>query len=168
VPFEMLDVGPPLTDARIAKLERELGIKLPDGYRSFLSRYNGGHPKPAFFPIQGLDNNPFGSIHYFFGVDRLMQSNHIDWNYRTYAGRIPRELLPIAGDEGGNIICLSLRESNKDAVYYWDHDDEHSPPTYRNLYLIAQTFDRFLDSIHFEDISAEVAKSLGRPVQRPH
>ena len=50
MPFEMLDVGPLLTDARIGALEREFGISLPEGFKSFLLRYNGGRPKPDFFP----------------------------------------------------------------------------------------------------------------------
>ena len=168
MPFEMLDTGPPLTDARIDRLERELGIKLPEGYRSFLRRYNGGHPDPAFFPIRGLESNPSRAIHYFFGIDDPLESNCLDWNYRILKGRIPRELLAIAGDDTGNLICLSLKGPNEGTVYFWDHDDEHSPPTYGNLYLIAETFSKFLDGIHFEDLSEEVAKSLGKPVPRPH
>src|SRR5262249_6098169 len=109
----MLDTGPPLTDARIDRLERELGIKLPEGYRSFLRRYNGGRPNPEFFPIQGLENNPFGGIHHFLGIDIPVESSCIDWNYRILKGRIPRELLPIAGDHMGNAICLSLRGPNE-------------------------------------------------------
>jgi hypothetical protein len=34
--------------------------------------------------------------------------------------------------------------------------------------LIAETFNKFLDSIYFEDISAEVAKSVGEAGKRPH
>jgi SMI1-KNR4 cell-wall len=154
VTFEMLDVRPPVTEARINVLERELCITLPEGYKSFLLRYNGGRPKPDCFPIRGSDRNPFGAVHYFFDVDGPVEANNIDWNYRILNGRIPRELLPIAGDGSGNIICLSLGGTNEDAVYFWEHDDEHSPPTYDNLYLIAERFDKFLDSIYFEDISA--------------
>ncbi|CAN5129342.1 hypothetical protein BH10PSE6_BH10PSE6_20890 [soil metagenome] len=168
MPFEMLDVGPPLTDLRIGVLERKLGVTFPERYRSFLLRFNGGSPKPDCFPIHGFDENPVGAIHYFFGIDGPVLSNHIDWNYRTFRGRIPRELLPIAGDESGNLICLFFKGEAKGAVYFWDHDEEHSPPTYENVYLIAKTFDSFLDSIYFEDLSEEIAKSIGRPVQRPH
>lgn len=164
----MLEVGPPLTAARIDALERELRIKLPSGYRSFLLRHNGGRPDPYFFPIRGLDKNPFGGIHYFFGVDGSVRSDNIDWNYRIYRGRIPSELLPIAGDGSGNVICLAFKQGNEGAVYFWDHDDEHSPPTYGNIYIISETFAEFLDAIYFEDISAEVAKSLGKTVSRPH
>jgi cell wall assembly regulator SMI1 len=168
LPFEMLDTGPPLTDLRIGVLERKLGIVLPEGYRSFLLRHNGGRPKPDFFPIQACENNPFGSIHYFNGIGWPANSSNIEWNYKTFRGRMPREFLPIAGDGSGNEICLSLKGTNKGAVYFWDHDEEHSPPTYENVYLVAETFEGFLDSFYFEDLSEEIAKSLGKAFQQHH
>jgi hypothetical protein len=51
---------------------------------------------------------------------------------------------------------------NEGIVYSWDHDAEHSPPTYDNVYFIAESSDAFLNGIHFQDISAEVARALGR------
>ena len=55
-------------------------------------------------------------------------------------------------------------------MYYWDHDAEHTPPTYDNIYFIAESFPAFLESIHFQDISADVVKLLigGKLIQRPH
>lgn len=166
--FEMLDVGTPLTEARVTALEAELGFALREDYRSFLLRYNGGRPNPSFFPIRGLDLNPFGGIHYFFGVTRPIASSNVGWMHKTLKGRMPRELLPIAGDGSGNIICLSRAGVNEGTVYYWDHDAEHSPATYGNVYFIAESFDAFLDSIHFQDISAEVERALGRPIPKPN
>jgi hypothetical protein len=163
VPFEMLDVGPPLTDARVATFERQLGIGLPKSYRSFLLRYNGGRPEPEFFPIHGYERDASGGVHYFFGLDDPIESSNIDWNYRMYLGRMPSELLPIAGDGSGNIICLSLTGANQEAVYFWDHDREYSPPGYDNVYFVAESFTKFLDSMYFEDLTEEIAKSLGKP-----
>jgi hypothetical protein len=51
----------------------------------------------------------------------------------------------IAGDGSGNLICLSSKGANKGTVCFWDHDREHSPPAYENVYLIAETFSEFLD-----------------------
>src|SRR5262249_17496855 len=141
--FEMLDVGSPLTTARLDALERQLGITLPENYKLFLLNHNGGRPKPNFFPIHGFERSPFGSIHYFFGINDHIKSSNVGWNYKTYNGRIPRELLPIAGDGSGNVICLSHKGVNKGFVYYWDHDAETSPPTYDNIYLISDDFDKF-------------------------
>lgn len=158
--FEMLDVGPQLTTARLVALERQLGVVLPENYKLFLLNHNGGRPKPNFFLIHGFERNPFGSIHYFFGIDDDVKSSDVGWNYKTYYGRMPRELLPIAGDGSGNVICLSIKGANKEFIYYWDHDAETSAPTYDNLYLISDSFDNFLSGIHHMDLSSEIAKSL--------
>jgi hypothetical protein len=150
--FEMRDVGPALSETRLVALERAINVSLPVSYRSFLMRFNGGRPNPEFFPIRGLENKSFGAIQYFFWVDDAIQSVNIDWNYKIYKGRIPSNLFPIACDNWGNLICLSLRGHDRDSVYFWDHDAEHRPPTYDNVYLVASSFPAFLESIYFEDL----------------
>jgi hypothetical protein len=162
MPFEMKESGPPVDDARIDALERSLGIMLPPDYRAFLKQHNGGRPDPRFFPVQGWPNRfpgrpdqEYGGVHYFHGIDEPITSSNLDWNFRILRGRIPDELLPIAGDESGNEICLSMWGSNRGHVYIWDHDGEHSPPTYANIYLIAKSFPEFLESLHFRDPLAE-------------
>jgi len=101
----------------VRKFEKELGMPLPPAYRAFLLRCNGGRPDPDFFPIRGLENNPFGGLHYFWGLDLEIESCNLDWTYRTYRGRMPSNLLAIAGTGMGDEICLSLRGVDKDTVY---------------------------------------------------
>lgn len=160
--FVMTEQGPPLDEKKIAAAEKKMGIKLPEDYRQFLLKNNGGRPDPANFPIRGLENNPFGGIHFFGGIGDNIESVNIDWSYKIFRGRIPKNLLPIASDPMGNLICLSLGVEDQGTVYYWDHDDEHSSPTYRNVYFIASSFPPFLDSIYHRDVSAEVAKVLAQ------
>ncbi len=57
----MEDTGRPLTERDLADLESELGFKLPQAYRAFLMKYNGGRPEPEAFPIEGMPNNPEGA-----------------------------------------------------------------------------------------------------------
>jgi hypothetical protein len=149
-----------LTDTRISLLEQQLKIVLPSEYRSFLARYNGGTPNPPFFPIQGLEGNPFGEIHVFLGVDIPVESSNLDWSYRVYCGRLPHNLFPIAYNTTGDVICLSLTGQDKGAVYFWDHEKEHKPPSYQNVHLVAPSFREFLECIHFRDISSEVAAAI--------
>ena len=158
--FKMLEVGSALTDGHLADLERKLGVILLDEYRSFLLRYNGGRPNPSFFPIHGFKDNAFGGIQLFLGVDVPIRSSNLDWMYRTYQGRIPQNIIPIAITGTGDVLGLSLYGSDKGHVYFWDHDNEHSPPTYENMYLIAPSFPEFLESIHFRDLSADIARAL--------
>jgi hypothetical protein len=69
---------------------------------------------------------------------------------RDLGGRLPAGLLPIAADLGGNIICISLRETDEGTVYYWDwygQFPDPRPPD-ANVYPIAESFERFLKSLY--------------------
>ena len=153
--FTMSDVGRPLSDGDIGALEINLDVRLPEEYKAFLKQNNGGYPDPSYFPIHGFENNPVGTIQVFFRTDGPIKSSNLDWNYRTFLGRIPENLFPIACEDGGSLICLSLSGSDKGAVYYWDYYGESQPPSYDNVYQIAGTFQGFLDSLHFYDPLAE-------------
>ncbi len=79
---------------------------------------------------------------------------------------MPREFLPIAGDGSGNAICLSLKGKQTKAQYTFGTTIRSSPLLHMRMsYLIAETFEGFLDSIYFEDLGEEVAKSLGKTFQ---
>lgn len=41
-----------LDEATLTKFEEKIGSQLPEEYREFLKRYNGGTPKPAGFWIE--------------------------------------------------------------------------------------------------------------------
>jgi hypothetical protein len=137
----------------IRRVESIMGIRLPKEYAVFLLKHNGGRPIPNGFPIDGLANNPFGMIHFFLGIDNPVEVCNIDWSYEVLNGRIPSNLLPIADDPGGNAICLSLFGDDAGAVVFWDHAAEHLPPTYANIYRIADSFTEFIESLC--DLQAE-------------
>jgi cell wall assembly regulator SMI1 len=153
--FTMRGVGVPVSDLDLKRLEKQLNVKLPEGYKSFLKQHNGGRPDPGFYPIEGLANNPVGHLLDFFGIDDPIDSCKLDWNYEVFFGRMPRGFFPIACEDTGNIICLSLAPDTYDHVFYWNHEGETQPPTYANVYKIAGSFQGFLDSLHFYDPLAE-------------
>jgi hypothetical protein len=128
----------------VRAIEAQAGIRLPDEYKTFLLRYNGGRPRPSAFPIQGLVNNPFGVIQVFFGIDDPVESCNLDWNIKTLGRRLPANLFPIACDDGGDIVCLSLSGDDVGSVLFWDCYDEPDEPSYVNVYRIAESFPAFL------------------------
>jgi hypothetical protein len=143
------DSFPQVDEARIRAFERALGISLPHDYRQFLLRSNGGRPDPAEFAITGEPLNPSGTIHYFFGIHDGPNYN-LGRKYAVYRERIPADLFPIAGDPGGNIICLAIRGDNVGSVYFWDHDYEAlegEVPDYSNVYFIADSFGSMLNNL---------------------
>ena len=77
---------------------------------------------------------------------------------RTYEGRLPPELFPVAYDPGGNLIAVSTGGENAGKVYFWDHemeDDEASTadhdPYFDNVSLIANSFDEFFNGLYEYD-----------------
>ena len=120
---------------------------MPDDYRDFLFRNNGGRPTPNAFPIEGLPNNPLGVIQCFFGIDDPIESCNITWNHEVHEGRIPPNLLPIACDDGGDLICISMYGDDAGAVLFWDRHQESGRPSYDNVYRIAPSFSEFIDAI---------------------
>jgi hypothetical protein len=131
----------------IDALERRVGLRLPDDYRVFLLKYNGGRPVPSGFPIEGLANNPFGAIHFFFGVEDPLEGYNIGWHRNVTPGRLPDNLLPIACDHCGDLICLSLYGDDAGAVLFWDWHTEPPEPSYDNVFRIAGSFSEFIDSL---------------------
>ncbi|PKA10471.1 hypothetical protein CH372_19250 [Leptospira meyeri] len=37
--------------------------------------------------------------------------------------KFPKDIIPIAVDQGGNLICVSLGESLMSGIYFWDHEE---------------------------------------------
>ena len=161
----MSETGPSISDADIAQLERLIRAPLPKSYRQFLAKYNGGKPTPDCFPILNYTAISFGGINYFFRLRSKIKSSNIDWNYEIFRNRVPDGYLPIAGDGSGNILFMALsscRTSNEGVIVFWDHESEHSPPTSRNMYSVALSFDDLLSQLHRRDIKAEIAKARAR------
>jgi cell wall assembly regulator SMI1 len=144
---EISECGPPLNDENVRLLENELGFSLPKEYRDFLLRYNGGRPIPRAFPIRNLTNNPFGVIQVFFRIGGDFETSTLIWNWEIHNGRIPSNLFPIACDDGGDLICISLFGDDAESVVFWDYHQETNEPTYDNVYHIADSFEEFLESI---------------------
>lgn len=141
------ECGPPIGEADVVAIEQELGFSLPKDYRAFLLAHNGGRPEPDGFPIEGLDNNPFGMIQVFMGINDEIESCNLNWKYHIFNDRLPDNLLAIACDGGGDLICLSLYGDDAGAVVFWDAHQETDGPSYENVYRIADSFPEFLDSI---------------------
>lgn len=58
-----------LTESRLQDFERIIGDQLPQQYREFLLKYNGGYPRPYYFIIskeQGI-----GMVNVFYGIGEM-------------------------------------------------------------------------------------------------
>jgi cell wall assembly regulator SMI1 len=141
-----------LSEEDLIRIEQHLGQSLPAEYRRSLLSHNGGRPEPHFFHIRGKNGNTDsdGWLSLFLGVNTGAYHSDLERTMHTFRERMPTNLIPIARDPGGNLICLSTTGTDAGAVYFWNHEEEASegePPTYDNVYFIANGFDEFLNSL---------------------
>ncbi|MBZ0320168.1 MAG: SMI1/KNR4 family protein [Anaerolineae bacterium] len=141
---------PPITDADIQAVEQQLNIKFPDDYRRFLLAHNGGRPKLGVFliPDDPIPNQS-SILNWFYCIDPTDYNYDILRNAEIFKDRMPPEFIPIGEDPGGNQICLVISGEDKGMIFFWDHEqemDEGEPPTYDNLFFIADNIDDLLNN----------------------
>ena len=133
----------------IVKFEEEFGITLPEEYKNFLMVHNGGRPKQKIFPIQNNPSDTHAYIDFFLCLKEKDVYEIATWINR-YQLRIPHNMIPIAVDPGGNLICLSVSGTNSGKVYYWEHEYEVEggiEPWDKNLYPVASSFLEFIKTL---------------------
>ncbi|MGO9134503.1 MAG: SMI1/KNR4 family protein [Methylovirgula sp.] len=145
---EFSDVGAPLSDEQLARIERDLDIKLLPAYRNFLLHTNGGKPHPNFFPIPEHDSLSLGRIDLFFGLGRQERQTNFDYQYKSLIGQIPPYVVPIARTVSQDIIFLALGALDEGRVYFWESNDARLSGGYDNAYVIAPNFDKFLEQLY--------------------
>jgi cell wall assembly regulator SMI1 len=124
-------------DARIRAFEARLGATLPDEYRAFLLAYNGGQPTPSEFRLAGR-TGPYtdSQVHWFYSLHEGPYSN-LEKTRALLGGRLPDDLLAIAGDPGGNKICIGLAGDARGRIMFFDHETDR-------VELVADSLDAFL------------------------
>lgn len=138
-----------LSGPDISRVEKQLGVVLPDDYRKFLLQHNGGRPKLKVFPIYGDLADDQALLEHFYcisdGDEYDLARNEI-----SLRGRLPKDMLAIGEDPGGNYICISLSNKDFGRIYYWDHEGELENITtgQSNLYFVANSFGELLELLH--------------------
>jgi hypothetical protein len=157
----MGDTEPPTTagrraafEAALANFESAVGHSLPDDYREFLSRCNGGHigGKLWFKGPTPEGRTADAGVHHIGGFREEWYFS-LPEHRECYDGRIPAELVWIMDDPFGNAICLGLVGQRRGRVYFWDHENEPGDDwdgrfdTADNLQLLANSFTDFVNGL---------------------
>jgi cell wall assembly regulator SMI1 len=144
--------GRNLSEKALVAFEKKVGTQLPNDYRDFLRRVNGGIlVKEMVFPIKGEESDSV-----IDGFYTLAKSSD---EFETIADaletfvlekRMPAWFLPVAADVFGNQICLSLAEADFGTVYFWNHEQEPETVTeqFDNVHLVSPSFREFLALLH--------------------
>jgi hypothetical protein len=123
--------------AEVSALEAKVGRAFPEPYRTFVITYGG--------EAIGAEENPVAA---FFGIGT--KASDLGKEIAMYRDRIPADTLPIARDWGGNLFLLGLHGEHFGQIFRWRHEeeaDEGETPSYRNVSLVADDFDQFVESL---------------------
>jgi hypothetical protein len=140
---------PPAPAGTIEGVEARLGVKLPDDYKSFLQRQNGGEPAPNFF-------NEMVGVRYLYSAgpndDEYIDDLDSIAELFSPEGEADDVLEPgflvIGADGIGNRLCLKVSADDYGAVYFWDHELADSPEGYTRL---TDTFTDFFEALRPEE-----------------
>ncbi len=138
----------------IKDIEDFVGLNLPKEYRQHLLEYNGGRCTPNIFEYYENDKLTRSCIDWFLAIYNGKYDNLIEYIkiYKLNKKRLPFQILPIAHDPGGNLICISCGFQDEGYVYFWDHENEvdyskANDLNYSNLYIIAKGFNDFINGL---------------------
>ena len=110
---ESRDLGNGASDSEIKVAECSLGVQIDGGYRLFLKRFGWGG-------IEHLELYGLG-----IGVPPHLDLVRITKSERTeMEPKLPRALIPINNDGGGNLFCLDSSVPLEPPVVFWDHTGE--------------------------------------------
>lgn len=136
--FEVFDSAKRVSRSAVEKAEREHAFRIPDEYKAFLLKHNGGHPRRCCFRFgKGAYRDSLVGSFFSVGGPGYMNLAHY---VEVYSDRLPANYFPIANDPGGNLIVISCSGPTKGAVYFWDHEHEGK----KALHRVAKSFDDFL------------------------
>ena len=153
---DLQEQGPRLAPSEIDDFERQIGLRLPDDYRKFLQKTNGGVvlESDGYFYLDAGDW--WNQIHVFFSlrlpdtpdveiasVVRRLQRHHPD-KFDKLLGK-----LPIASDHYGNKIYVKLVGPEQGSVYFWMHDGDVPDDK------LSESFQEFIDSLQEKPSESE-------------
>ncbi|MFJ2047242.1 SMI1/KNR4 family protein [Paenibacillus taichungensis] len=130
------------TEQKISKLENELGFRLPEDYRVFLSQYNGGTPIVHLSLVIVEELNEAIPLEAFYGIYQNKRYDLSHWNLVEYEGEIPEKFIVIGEVAEGGKILLKISENG--GVFYWDANDEYNEEF---IYNVGVNFRVFIENL---------------------
>jgi hypothetical protein len=135
----------------------EIFQRAANDYCSFLLKTNGGNPT-VDYSFSFVENNKktdsvLGEI---YRIAKSSEFTTLEEACETFVacGRMPVWLIPIACDSFGNQICISIRDSDYNSMYFWNHEKEitdSSSEDANNISFINKSFTGFLDPLEVMD-----------------
>ncbi len=155
--MKIISAGEKLTSDAEKKLSFLFNANvIPNDYLDFLKRCNGGYVRDTVLFISNDEGETL--ISSFYGQDHGQNYGALTEMSIQYKDRIPHNLLPIAGDQLGNQICIGVEAPILGQIFFWDHELESIDGNNAVTYL-AEDFKNFIESL-YEDVSIDPIDQL--------
>lgn len=108
-------------EEHVAAFETQNRITLPEEYKRFLMKYNGGRTPKTKFKINKVSSDlrgfyGLGNADEYFNFSKLTDTMNILEEY------LSDEMLPIANNDFGDYITISLGKKENGCVFFRYHD----------------------------------------------
>ena len=125
-----------ISPEQLKAVELFLPAKLPDDYRNFLIKSNGGVPVNFVSSTGGSGET---SISYFYGIHSGPTWASFSYYFKNSKSYCSEGQVPIASDDGGNFFILSLTK-NRGCISFCDHETNE-------ISKVAESFTEFATSL---------------------
>lgn len=119
----------------LERLEKKLGIDLPEQYRDYLIRYNGGYFEKDRIKISDAEGNT--RIHHMYGLHYGPDYERLNIDHL-----IRSEYLAICEDAFGNHFFIKINGVDHGAIYFLDHEESDFNSA---LIKVTNSFSEFVD-----------------------
>jgi cell wall assembly regulator SMI1 len=151
----------PTTETEIGKFEKHIGHRLPDDYREFLLKHNGGRPEPDAFTLTIWGHAEEDVVMCLFPMRELSVGTvevedleelrswpvHCAWDdlkndlKNLYEKELDEAILPIGTDGSSNYFCVVLDGPRRGNILFLEHEMAETE-------FLADSFSAFLACLH--------------------
>lgn len=163
--------GRKLSIADVRALERQLGCELPDDYRAFLLRHNGGTPAHNYFPRDRGEGEWW--VDFFVAIDDGLATPSEEADYNTLAvalaahgNIVPEGALIIGYAARDNPLLLFCKGPWRGKVYVKNLQELPFPPRGRwekepelGLHPVAPSFTEFLAMLRLPRVTPRLPRA---------
>jgi len=154
--MEMQDVGKVLCESEILEFEKQFQIQMPQDFKAFMLKNNGGTPLEDWVFDYTENGNENSSVIRDFFIIYTDDSTSYDDLAKAYNSirnekSAPLDFMPIATDPGGNVIFLNVGKEDNGNVYFGNHELQDNKTGYIVMSLIANSFSEFINKCYLDE-----------------
>lgn len=122
-------------EEKVAGLARRYGVELPEGYRRFLCRYNGGETPETSFRMARVSSDLRG----FFGLGAAAEGYQLEccFDEDELSAFVSEGVFPIGKNSFGDLIFIGVRGERLGKILFQYHDRP------KKLIALADSFSDF-------------------------